>query len=286
MPSNQNMMMMDTGASDMKMNATFQNSYGRDTGSHSQQMEMQGSGMVPERGRDTMRRSQAGGGPSQMRSNSSNPQYQQQSSGNNSYTFQQAMSDHFDHYKRPPSRDTSVDRFGTRNRSRTRGATPELAMTGSGGGVGPGPSNPINPPQSRAQSRARTPFMDNPSGGRTASNIALDAVLAMESSNLVQPGRGQTPSRMSGGGSGGSRAGSPGAALFSDTGSVSGSDLEGLRFRGGLGQEIPSTPYTPKRTESLFLKPAALPKGISGGSGATPMVRISYLELVHSDFTL
>ncbi|XP_021949470.1 junctophilin-1 isoform X2 [Folsomia candida] len=270
MRSDQNV--MDSGAEMPKMNSTFKNSYGgMDT--NPSYMDMQGGGGGgPERGRDTVRRSQ--GGASQMRSqSSSNPQ----SSANNSYTFQQAiMSDHFDHYKRPPSRDTSVDRFGggaaTRNRSRTRGITPEMQMAGNP----PVVNTPYQQqPPSRAQSRARTPFMDNPAATRTASNIALDAFLAMENANIVQPGqRGQTPSRFSGGGS---RAGSPGAAFFSDTGSMTGSgkDLEGMRFRGGLGQEIPSMPYTPKRTESLFLKPALLPKGAGATAGPMNAVGVS-----------
>jgi hypothetical protein len=239
--SNQNI--TDPSYNEPKMNANFRNPYGVDP--HSQ-MDQGNQGM--ERGRDTVRRSQMG---PQMRTNSSNPQ----SSGNNSYTFQQAMSDHFDHYKRPPSRDTSVDRYGARNRSRTRGATPEVQM-------GPGPINQA--PQSRAHSRARTPLMDNPAAMRTASNVAIDAILAMENANVVPNLRGQTPSRLSGSG----RGESPGIAMFSDTGSASGMDLEELRFRGGLGQEIMPTPYTPKRTESLFLKPALLPKA----AGPSPMV--------------
>jgi hypothetical protein len=46
------------------------------------------------------------------------------------YSFQQAMSDHFDHYKRPPSRDSSVDRY-TRAASRLASRTPSVDNPGA-----------------------------------------------------------------------------------------------------------------------------------------------------------
>lgn len=96
-----------------------------------------------------------------------------------SISFQQAMSDHFDHYKRPPSRDPSVDRInkggarmsissrqasvdktnnpgevdrGVRAPSAARGTTP-LPNTGNGSVVGA----PYTVPGSDATVRRRTP---------------------------------------------------------------------------------------------------------------------------------
>ncbi|XP_050530487.1 junctophilin-1-like [Daktulosphaira vitifoliae] len=43
------------------------------------------------------------------------------------YSFQQAMSDHFDHYKRPPSRDSSVDRY-SRAASRLSGESRQSSV--------------------------------------------------------------------------------------------------------------------------------------------------------------
>ncbi|CAG7837111.1 unnamed protein product [Allacma fusca] len=196
-----------------------------------------------ERGRDTLRRSHI----SQSRPN--NP--------NNANSYPTAMSDHFDHYKqRPGSRDSSVDRFNpnaNRARSRTRAPTPEVT----------------HGPQSRASSRHRTPFMDNPQGstpGLRSSTMALDASLLSESQARL---RGETPARNSG-------KESPSGGLGADNNSViSGSSVfdENIMRQRGLGQEIPPVPYTPKRTESLFI-PAAVPKAplsnlpkISGGGG-------------------
>jgi hypothetical protein len=243
--SNQNVqnMIMDPSASEIKVNSNYRNSYGTGSqldigGGGGGGYSSSGGGGGHERGRDTMRRSQMG--PAQR--TASNPPIKP-SMNHTSHDFSQAMNDRFDHYKRPPSRDSSVDRYG-RNQSRTRGMTPEV-----GGGVNPHP-------HSRAQSRQRTPFMENTTTAiaRGVSNAAIDAILAMETatSGAPAPLRGQTPSRLSG-------QESPSAAMFSGSASVSG-ETDGLKFRGGLGQEIPPNPYTPKRTESLFLKPVTLPK--------------------------
>lgn len=111
-----------------------------------------------------------------------------------SISFQQSMSDHFDHYKRPPSRDPSVDRLnkpaprmslgsrqpsvdkpnppdmdrGLRAPSTARGTTP-LPGTGNGAIVGAG----VTPatytvPTNEAAVRRRTPApsTDNPSGAQ------------------------------------------------------------------------------------------------------------------------
>lgn len=215
-----------------------------DSAPHSGPMDtgnMSSVGMGQDRGRDPFRRSQM-------------PQQRQMNPSSNNSSFQQAMSDHFDHYKRPPSRGSSIDRYG-RDSSRTRGRTPELVPN----------------PHSRAQSRQRTPQLtDTPIGPRGASNPALDAFLQMD--NTPAPRRGGTPQRFTnpeydvnesvsvGGGAG-----------------VTSLEDATLRHRGGFAQDIPTVPYsTPKRTESLFLNPqaaAAVP------TKPTPMPKVSLLTI-------
>lgn len=104
-----------------------------------------------------------------------------------SFSFQQAMSDHFDHYKRPPSRDTSVDRtnkivgrpsIGSRQPSvdksnpldgervarapsLARSPTPQMT-TGNGAATGAGVTTPSYvPPVNEAVARRRTPVPDS-----------------------------------------------------------------------------------------------------------------------------
>lgn len=264
--SHQNLMDMSSNMNSDGVGKTsnpMRNSLLMDSSPHSQQQQMM-DGMIGgrggessdsrfhERGRDTLRRSQINSSIHQNRSSSSNPNTSSShpynantnSSGN---SYQQAMSDHFDHYKRPASRDSSVDRF-SRARSKTRGMTPEIQ-----------PQSQIqNSSQSRASSRHRTPFaMDNPnlqqqssgsmSGLRSSSNMALDAALMADSNARL---RAETPGRNSGKespiGGGDNNSVMKGSSVF---------DENIIRQR-GLGQEIPPVPYTPKRTESLFLKPA------------------------------
>lgn len=195
----------------MNQSSAFRNSLRlQDSALHSGPMEMgnMSAGMGHDRGRDPFKRGQMPAHQKQM-----NP-------SNNSSSFQQAMSDHFDHYKRPPSRGSSMDRYGARDTSRTRGRTPE---------VGPNP-------HSRAQSRQRTPqLLDNPMGGRGASNPALDAFLQMDTTPA--PRRGETPSRFPefGGESASGSGGGAGATSLEDA---------NLRHRGGFAQDIPTVPYS------------------------------------------
>ncbi|ODN03851.1 Junctophilin-3 [Orchesella cincta] len=241
----------------MNQSSSIRNSFApMDSAPHSGPMDtgaMSAVGMGQDRGRDPFRRSQMN--PAQAQQQQQQQRQMNPASNNNSnsaYAFQQAMSDHFDHYKRPPSRGSSMDRYG---RDRSRGRTPEAGQQN---------------PHSRAQSRQRTPqLLDNPMGARGASNPALDAFLQMETTQPA-PRRGETPSRF-------------GVAPdfgVNESVSVSGggaTSLEDatLRHRAGFAQDIPTVPYsTPKRTESLFLKPQAavpkptpMPKQISGGGG-------------------
>ena len=92
---------------------------------------------------------------------------------NPSFNFQQAMNDHFDHYKRTPSRDRSrdpsMDRFSRSSRmslARTtetysRGHSPTSSVV----------SGPINP---RSLSRQRPSAVSNVSGLTPSASIRLD----------------------------------------------------------------------------------------------------------------
>ncbi|KAK6616892.1 hypothetical protein RUM43_014862 [Polyplax serrata] len=112
-----------------------------------------------------------------------------------SLSFQQAMSDHFDHYKRPPSRDPSVDRMNkagprlalgsrqpsvdkanppeltertSRGPSVTRDCTPQMTMgngTIAGTGTGPGVANAVSSPS--ASINAPYPALGNEARRRT-----------------------------------------------------------------------------------------------------------------------
>ncbi|XP_065205789.1 junctophilin-1 isoform X2 [Planococcus citri] len=80
-------------------------------------------------------------------------------SGESPYSFKQAMSDHFDHYTRPPSRDSSVDRY-TRAASRLSGNSRQPSVDRTK------PPEPMQP-DSRSGSvfRAMTPVQANTGNG-------------------------------------------------------------------------------------------------------------------------
>jgi hypothetical protein len=92
---------------------------------------------------------------------------------NPSYNFQQAMNDHFDHYKRPPSRDRSrdpsMDRFSRSSRQSSVAAVSrqESALMGVG---------------SRGPSPAPTPTMSGAAVGRSVSRHRPPSSLAGTSS--------------------------------------------------------------------------------------------------------
>lgn len=139
--------------------------------------------------------------------------------------------DYFDHYKRPPSRDSSVDRYGRRSRQPSVEATPGPGVGATAGAASRAGSvaPPAAAPASRPASRAATPAAGN---GHLAS------------------GRGSI-----------SRAASREPQPFE----------ESLMRKRTLGQDISPSPYQPKRTESLFVAqnqtPAPAPKPMGGGGG-------------------
>ena len=127
-----------------------------------------------ERGRSSLRRGptltggsfSGGGGGYSMESSS---HHVISSGGNPSYNFQQAMNDHFDHYKRPPSRDRSrdpsMDRFSRSSRQSSVAAVSrqESALMGVG---------------SRGPSPAPTPTMSGAAVGRSVSRHRPPSSLA------------------------------------------------------------------------------------------------------------
>jgi hypothetical protein len=143
------------------------------------------------------------------------------------YNFQKIMDDRFEHYKRPPSRERSADRFG--GLGSRQGSRQQLA----GGGAA---SRDISRDRSnvRPQSRQRTPLQGSTnSGGGFSESKPLDSL------NLD--------------------AGAP-SAVTGNGSAVGGlADLrlpaeDQLRYR-GVQQEIPHFGAPPKRTESLYMKP-------------------------------
>ncbi|XP_037976860.2 junctophilin-2 isoform X1 [Plutella xylostella] len=137
--------------------------------------------------------------------------------------------DYFDHYKRPPSRDGSVDRYGRRSRQASVEATPAPAGAGAGGAAsraGSQAPQPAPAPAPLLGSRAATPAAGN---GHLAS------------------GRGSI-----------SRATSREPAFE-----------ESLMRKRNLGQDISPSLYQPKRTESLYVaqSPAPAPAPVLGGGG-------------------
>lgn len=143
------------------------------------------------------------------------------------YNFQKIMDDRFEHYKRPPSRERSADRFG--GLGSRQGSRQQLAgrdMSRDRGAAGP-------PPTNRPQSRQKTPMQ----GGGAANS---DSSKPLDSLNLDAP------------------------AAATGNGSAVGIGLadlrlpaeDQLRYR-GVQQEIPHFGAPPKRTESLYMKPGA-----------------------------
>ncbi|XP_017151616.1 junctophilin-1 isoform X1 [Drosophila miranda] len=178
---------------------------------------------------------------------------------------QQSSIDHFDHYKRPPSRDSSIDRYaraasrmsgafaGSRQTSLDRSGIADPTLTNGG------TTTPDGRPRAGSVFRGSTPV---PGAAAGTSNMT---------------GNGSLPS-----GTGGrlSRAGTPslGAAARAPSQSNTAEPLfsspnqpfeDVLLRQRTLGQDIIPSPLQPKRTESLYLpaKPAT-PVGMAiGGKG-------------------
>ncbi|XP_046675336.1 junctophilin-1 isoform X1 [Homalodisca vitripennis] len=141
------------------------------------------------------------------------------------YSFQQAMSDHFDHYKRPPSRDSSVDRY-TRAASRLAGSRQ------------PSVDKPVGP-----AATAEAPTM----GDRTPRAPSL----ARSTTPLP---RAPTPLAGNGAAVG---AGQPAYVVPNTPASPQPPFEDVILRKRGLGQDIVPSPLgQPKRTESLYIAAA------------------------------
>lgn len=170
----------------------------------------------------------------------------------------QTSIDHFDHYKRPPSRDSSVDRY-SRAASRMGGGSRQASVDRTAiGGV---PGMPLNPDtlidrgvRAGSQLRGTTP----------APNVNGSVMTG------VMSGGSGAPSRR------GSRSGTP---VFQQQQQPSIQTIQAqysspnqpfedvlLRQR-TLGQDIIPSPGQPKRTESLFVPNKPMPSG-GGGAGS------------------
>lgn len=182
-------------------------------------------------------------------------------------SYNQTSIDYFDHYKRPSSRDPSVDRY-TRAASR---------MSGGGGG-----SSSRQPSVDRTAPTPTSPTVGNP--------VKMSDTPERKRSGSVF--RGQTPAPTTTTGNGtvltgvgsnlGSRGGTPMMKMNSSNMqalySSANQPFEDVLLRQRtLGQDIIPSPLQPKRTESLFIpaKPAAPKGGAAGGGGGKKLkVRI------------
>lgn len=136
------------------------------------------------------------------------------------YNFQKIMDDRFEHYKRPPSRERSSDRYGLGSR---QGSRQQLSRDTSRDRV-----------NTRPMSRQRTPQEMNFSESKPSASLGLDSL------NLDSA---------AGGANGNGSAVGAGLADLR----LPATDDQ-LRFR-GVHQEIPHFGAPPKRTESLYMKP-------------------------------
>lgn len=181
-------------------------------------------------------------------------------------SINQTSIDHFDHYKRPPSRDSSVDRY-TRAASRLGGTgsrQPSVdRQIGNTNSTGMGQTLSIDVPVDR-NARAGSQFR----GATPAPNGSVMTGMGMNSNG---PG-----SRR------GSRSGTPGAPVYQVPMmpqvhySTPNQPFEDVLLRQrNLGQDIIPSPGQPKRTESLYVPVKPSPSG-GGGGGKGQKVKLIY----------
>lgn len=160
-------------------------------------------------------------------------------------SFSSSAIDHFDHYKRPPSRDSSVDRYARATSRMTGSRQPSVDRTVSANPAAPAPG-PTDTPDRNA--RAGSAFRSTPPAASTTT--ANGAVLT---------------------GTGAARSGTPVYHIPSvqPVYSSPNQPFEDVLLRQRtLGQDIIPSPREPKRTESLYLPPVKLlPSGGGGGGG-------------------
>jgi len=140
-----------------------------------------------------------------------------------SFNFQKIMDDRFEHYKRPPSRERSTDRFGLGSR---QGSRQQLSR------------DPSRDRVNRPMSRQRTPLNPEINFSENKPSATLDSLnLDSQGGAAARTGNGTVAAA---------------EGLQSAEFKLPAEDQ--LRFR-GVHQEIPHFGAPPKRTESLYMKP-------------------------------
>lgn len=189
-------------------------------------------------------------------------------------SINQTSIDHFDHYKRPPSRDSSVDRY-TRAASRLGGTgsrQPSVdRQIGNTNSIGMGQSLSIEVPVDR-NVRAGSQFR----GTTPAPNGSVMTGMGLSNNGPA--------SRR------GSRSGTPGPVPVYQVPmmpqvhySTPNQPFEDVLLRQrNLGQDIIPSPGQPKRTESLYVPVKPSPSGGGGGGGKGQKVKHFY-TLIHSN---
>lgn len=174
-------------------------------------------------------------------------------------SFSQSSIDHFDHYKRPPSRDSSVDRYaraanrlGSRQPSvdRSAGINPPTSVTS--------PQQPNESILPDRNSRAGSAFRNTGPAVTPPTTTGNGAILT---------GKGATP-----------RSGTPIYQISSAQPVYSSPNqpFEDVLLRQRtLGQDIIPSPREPKRTESLFLPPKPIGAGGAVGGPSKGKLKVS-----------
>jgi len=160
------------------------------------------------------------GGPQQLQQ-----QQQQQQPG---FNFQKIMDDRFEHYKRPPSRERSSDRYG--GLGSRQGSRQQLMSRD--------PSRDrVNTNATRPMSRQRTPMNNTNTEIINNNSSSENGKGVLDSLGLEAPRNNGRPPSAAGG--------------LADLRLPA---EDALKFR-GVQQEIPHFGAPPKRTESLYMKP-------------------------------
>lgn len=174
-------------------------------------------------------------------------------------TFAQTSIDHFDHYKRPPSRDSSVDRYA-RAASRLSGSRqPSIDRTG-----GNTNAQPVETPLDRGV-RAGSAFR---SIGATAPAPTTSAGNGSVMTGMGALQRSNTPSMAT-------------QPVYSSPNQPFEDVL--LRQR-TLGQDIIPSPREPKRTESLYLPPKPAPAANVGAAAKGKLKVSKVFQVGHTSF--
>lgn len=178
-------------------------------------------------------------------------------------SFKQTSIDHYDHYKRPPSRDSSVDRYA-RAASRMGGSR-QPSIDRNIGPANPSTSDTMSDRNARAGSAFR-----NTTPSATSNSAATTSPLTGNGS--VMTGMGASPRRISAATP--SRGGGGGGISQAQYSSPNQPFEDVLLRQRTLGQDIIPSPREPKRTESLYLPPKPMPTGVAA-SAAKGKLKVS-----------